>query len=123
MKTKALLTALALTVSAAGGFAQDKLMSPQFGDTAVNAENTQQQYHQLTNRLIAEYLETGKLSRDSIQAYQLLSGIAKRNGIRVERIALRAADERSLGPALVIARLESLGLGYDRIYHLQLRKE
>lgn len=87
----------------------------------VTAADIQQQSKLLTSRLIAEFLEYGKLSRESVQAYQLLNGLAERNGVRLEKIPLRTTDERTLGPALIVSRLENLGLGYDRVYKLRLQ--
>ena len=94
---------------------------PRFEVTSANATNLSQQYELLTTRLIKEFLETGKLSPESIQAYQLMVGIAKRNGVNLEKRTLRADDERNLGAALVIARLETIQMGYDRIYKLGLQ--
>lgn len=87
----------------------------------IEPTRLKKEYHDLTTRLIAEYLATGFLSPDSIQAHQLLVGIAAHRGVRLTKTPLRTNDERNLGPALLIARLESLGLTYERIYQLNLR--
>lgn len=122
MKTSLIVIAM-LSIALGASAGETQAPSMRFPDSPVNVQNTQQQYKLLSNRLIAEYLDSGKLSRESSEAYQLMLGIANRSGIRLEKTPIRTADERNLGPALVIARLESLGLGYDRIYRLKLQNQ
>lgn len=104
------------------GHAQSTSTSSMLLDNPVDPAQLRAEFAELTNKLIGEYLETGTLSHDSLQAYQLLVGMAARHGVRLERTPLRTNDERNLGPALAIARLEALGFGYDRVYRLNLRK-
>ena len=122
MKNLILILILGGTVALSQG-AETQSSALRLGESPVNAPDVQQQYKTLSGRLIAEYLETGKLSRDSVEAYQLMVGIANRSGVRLEKSPLRTADERNLGPALLIARFEALTLGYDRIYRLKLQNQ
>lgn len=118
---KTILLSLILIASAAFTMAgENPSVALRIGESPVSDAEVKQHYKTLTTQLIAEYLETGKVSRESVEAYQLMVGIANRSGVRLERTPLRTADERNLGPALLIARMESLHLGYDSIYHLRL---
>ena len=86
----------------------------------VDPVRIRSEYKVLRIQLSAEYVASGSLSTDSIQAHQLLTGVASHHGIVLARPPLRTNDERNLGPAVLIALLESLGLDYDRIYRLKL---
>lgn len=118
MKIRLFIVLAGIALASAVLSAQDSRLT--VGHVA-DAAGLRQEYRQLVNRLLGEFLETRALTSDSIQAYQILVQFAARQDVRLERMPLRTNDERNLGAALAIARLESLGLGYDRIYRLNLR--
>jgi len=88
----------------------------------LDTTSLQQRLSQAENRIILEYLDEGRPSTDAISAYHLVLGLARQQGLRLSRTSLRTQDERHLGSALLIQRLESLGLDYPRIYRLNLAK-
>lgn len=89
-------------------------------EVAFDPTTLREQHRAAIERIILEYLDDGRPSADAITAYQLTKSFADRQGIRMTKAALRTNDERNLGSALLMQRLEALGLGYDRIYRLSL---